>query len=351
MLADLVRQRREEVLAFARQRLTELMPEHTVQQAQEELPSLLDHLLVDLSGPADQKDPKGAEVATEHGRRRQRLGVEIQFVVHDFGVLCDAIAIIAGRAGARIDAADWLRLNRSLDLGIATAISGYEERRQMQERQSTAVEIGGVAHELRNALAAASTAFEAIKRGRVGGASRTSEIVTRNLSRAALLTSDLLLGSRLQAGRGLAPSAVPLRPLIDEVVGGISTPGGPPFRIEAGADLEIVADRDLLTSALTNLVQNAAKFTPPGGKVTVRARRNDQATIVEVEDECGGLPPGSTEALFAPFEQRGSNRTGAGLGLSIVHKIMLAHHGSVRVRDLPGHGCAFELHFTHRAPE
>jgi signal transduction histidine kinase len=61
----------------------------------------------------------------------------------------------------------------------------------------------------------------------------------------------------------------------------------------------------------------------------------------DVEDECGGLPEGATEELFRPFEQRGSNRTGVGLGLSVCVKGARANGGQIRVRNLPGKGCIF----------
>jgi signal transduction histidine kinase len=62
-----------------------------------------------------------------------------------------------------------------------------------------------------------------------------------------------------------------------------------------------------------------------------------------VEDECGGLPPGKVEDLFRPFEQRGTDRSGMGLGLTICRKAAHANHGEILVRDLPGKGCIFTL--------
>jgi signal transduction histidine kinase len=65
--------------------------------------------------------------------------------------------------------------------------------------------------------------------------------------------------------------------------------------------------------------------------------------LFDVEDECGGLPPGSTDNLFRPFEQQGTDRTGVGLGLSISLKAARANGGDICVRDLPGRGCVFTL--------
>ena len=346
MLADFVRERRDEVLQFARYRLAELMPERFASRAPDYLPSLLDHLIADL-GEQEVKQGTSAValVAVEHGREHQRLGIGVQLVTHDFGVLCDGIAGIAERAGAQIDAADWRRLNQALDLGIATAISSYEDLRREQERLRSAAALGSVAHELRNALASALVAFEAVKRGRVGTDSRTADIVTRNLKRSALLAANLVMESKVEAGAKVDLARLALRPIVEDVVTAMASGGVVPVRVEVDSEVRVRADKQMLISALTNLIQNAIKFTRSGGKVEVRAAAADDAVVIEVRDECGGLPPGSTETLFTPFVQRATDRTGAGLGLSIVCKIMLAHGGRVRVRDIPGHGCVFELSF------
>ena len=65
--------------------------------------------------------------------------------------------------------------------------------------------------------------------------------------------------------------------------------------------------------------------------------------MIGVEDECGGLPEGKAQALFAPFEQRAANRTGLGLGLSISRRAVEAMGGELRVRDVPGKGCVFTI--------
>lgn len=349
MLADVVRKHRDEVLEIATERLAELIPEQSLRDADNYLPTLVDEILAGLSDPQidGSGDPRIARSAAEHGRERQRFGSNIEFVVHDFGVICDGISEVARRLGMQIDAGDWQKLNRALDFGIARAISGFEALRREQEQRDSAAELGGVAHELRNALAAASVAFEAVRRGRVGTQSRTADIVMRNLKRGGQLAANLVLESKLLTRPEPAFASLMLRPIVEDVVA--ATPAADAMiEIDVAPRLTVVADRELLTSALTNLVQNALKFTRSGGTVTVRARPTDQEVVIEVEDQCGGLPPEKVEALFEPFVQEGQNRTGLGLGLSIVRRIMLAHGGGVRARDLPGRGCIFELSFPLR---
>jgi signal transduction histidine kinase len=91
------------------------------------------------------------------------------------------------------------------------------------------------------------------------------------------------------------------------------------------------------------LLSNAFKYTPAGGRVILRARARDGGVAIEVEDECGGLPLSPTD-LFKSFgEQRGKDRTGLGLGLSIARRAVRAQGGEIEVRDMPGKGCAFVI--------
>ena len=64
---------------------------------------------------------------------------------------------------------------------------------------------------------------------------------------------------------------------------------------------------------------------------------------IEIEDQCGGLPPGKVEELFGAFQQRGANRSGLGLGLFISRRGVEASGGVIRVRDVPGSGCVFTI--------
>src|SRR6185369_18056712 len=81
--------------------------------------------------------------------------------------------------------------------------------------------------------------------------------------------------------------------------------------------LALDADRDLLLSAVGNLLQNAFKFTRHGTEVALNAYAVADRIRMDVEDNCGGLPSGDTEVMFKPFMQHGVDKTGLGLGLSI----------------------------------
>jgi signal transduction histidine kinase len=101
----------------------------------------------------------------------------------------------------------------------------------------------------------------------------------------------------------------------------------------------------MVSSALANLLKNAFKFTRPGGRVQLAARLENGHVLIEVADQCGGLPPGLAEDLFLPFEQRSVDRSGVGLGLSISRRAVKANGGKLCVRDVPGTGCVFTIDF------
>ncbi|MEO7109187.1 MAG: ATP-binding protein [Polyangiaceae bacterium] len=112
--------------------------------------------------------------------------------------------------------------------------------------------------------------------------------------------------------------------------------------------MTIEGDRQILEAAVSNLLQNAFKFTRKNGSVALRALATTDRVLFEIEDECGGLP-GDPEALFRPFEQQGADRSGVGLGLSICRKAAKANAGEIRARDLPGKGCVFTLDLPRKA--
>jgi signal transduction histidine kinase len=99
----------------------------------------------------------------------------------------------------------------------------------------------------------------------------------------------------------------------------------------------------MLFSAVGNLLQNAFKFTRPHTEVLLNAYATADRVLIDVEDNCGGLPPGDAERLFQPFTQGGADKSGVGLGLSICRRSVEANHGVLSVRDLPGKGCVFTI--------
>ena len=107
--------------------------------------------------------------------------------------------------------------------------------------------------------------------------------------------------------------------------------------------LGIDVDRDMLSSAIGNLLQNAFKFTAPGTEVSLSAYAAADRIRIDVEDHCGGLPAGAAETIFLPFVQGSVDKTGLGLGLAICRRNVEANNGVLSVRDIPGSGCVFSI--------
>jgi hypothetical protein len=102
-------------------------------------------------------------------------------------------------------------------------------------------------------------------------------------------------------------------------------------------------DKQMLSSSVANLLQNAFKFTRSHSHVTLRAYGRGERVLIEVEDECGGLPTCKEKTLFTSFQQHGADRSGLGLGLSISRRAVEACGGTLGVRDMPGLGCVFTI--------
>jgi signal transduction histidine kinase len=109
------------------------------------------------------------------------------------------------------------------------------------------------------------------------------------------------------------------------------------------AEVAIEADRQVLTAVVMNVLQNAFKFTRPNTTVTLRVGASAERVLIEVQDECGGLPGGDVNEMFHPFEQRSANRTGMGLGLAFSRWGVEANHGRIYARNLPDVGCVFTI--------
>jgi signal transduction histidine kinase len=92
-----------------------------------------------------------------------------------------------------------------------------------------------------------------------------------------------------------------------------------------------------------NLLNNAFKYTAPGGRVVLRGLIEDRRVLLEVEDECGGIPDTARDLFQAFGQRRATDRTGVGLGLSIARKAVASQGGNIVVRNMPGTGCVFVI--------
>jgi len=292
--------------------------------------------------------------AARHGGDLLRSGFTVSQVVHDYGDICQAITALAVEQEAPISVEEFHTLNRCLDTAIAEAVTEHA-RATAQTRSAEEIErLGHAAHELRDILNTAVLAFHTLKRGAVAVNGSTGAILGRSLMSLRDIIDRTLSEVRLAAGKQRR-ARLPVVAFIDDIAAtGLlhSEYRHVQFIVEPiDPALSVEADPQLLTSAVMNLLHNAFKNTLSGGRVVLRARAEHSQLLLEIEDECGGIPPSKGD-LFQVFgDRRGSDRSGLGLGLSIARKAIRAHGGEIRIRNMSGKGCVFIIEVPLAADE
>jgi signal transduction histidine kinase len=298
--------------------------------------------------------------AAQHGRELLQHGFTVDQVVHDYGDLCQAITDLAFEQDAPVGVDEFRTLNRCLDNAIADSVSEFSYQRDLLLEDAGVhalnERLGFFAHELRNLIQKATLAVSALKAGNVGLAGATGAVLDRSLIGLRNLVDRSLADVRVSAGMPARRELIPLAAFIAEVK--ISAALEAQARgcgldvSEVDPRLAVEADRELLFSAIGNLLQNAFKFTEQSTEVVLHAYAAGDRVLIEVEDCCGGLPVGDAERMFRPFTQESTDRSGLGLGLSICRRSVEANGGLLSVRDMPGAGCVFTIDLPrHVAPQ
>jgi signal transduction histidine kinase len=350
MLYEFIAMHRERIVARTRDRVRgRPWPSVSSRELEHGVPLFLTQLAETLRLEATAEpfpsDQIGA-TASRHGAELSGVGFNLAQVVHDYGDVCQAITEIAVEQHAPITVEEFHTLNRCLDTAIAEAVTEHT-RLASQKRADAEVErLGQAAHELRDLLNGALLAFYALKRGTVAINGNTGAVLGRSLTSLRDVVDRTLAQVRLSAGIQRC-ERLTVTTLLDEIaVTGVlhSEYRGVRFAVApVDPTLAIEGDPQLLMSAVMNLLHNAFKYTPAQGAVMLRAQANGDRLVVEVEDECGGIPE-TKQDLFQSFgERRGRDRTGLGLGLSIARQAVRAHGGDIHVRNMPGRGCIFSV--------
>ncbi len=224
--------------------------------------------------------------------------------------------------------------------------------------------VSDVSHELRAPLTSISGYVDHLLDGMAGELSPVQkdclDRVRGSTERMIRLINDLLDLARIEAGRvDLHLTRQPLGKVAGEVIDLLQ-----PFAADKGVDLGVEtpqgdvfvrADSDKLHQILVNLVHNAIKFTPPGGRVcVVVASRGDGTVMTTVRDTGEGIRPEELPLVFEKFAQVGDSETqkkGSGLGLTITQKLVALHGGTIWVESLPGKGAEFSFTLPAAGPE
>jgi len=220
------------------------------------------------------------------------------------------------------------------------------------ERDALRRFIADASHELRTPITALQNFLDLVQGPAAEDPAARSEFLAesqKQVSRLEWITQNLLDLSRLEAGLAVLDlarhdvrditnaAASAFRPLAQEK--------GVELSLQLPADpYEVQCDRARLEIALSNLIDNALKFTPPGGRVEVGAEVDGAVARWWVQDNGPGIDPADQPHIFERFYRgKHARAEGSGLGLAIVHSIVQAHHGRVKVESAPGQGSRFVM--------
>jgi signal transduction histidine kinase len=329
---------------------TRSIPPPGVAEVNHGVPLFLDQLVDTLRSGAT-SSPAIDKSASEHGHDLLLKGFTVSQVVHDYGDVGQTITELAAETSTPISVDDFHTLNRCLDHAIAGAVTMYERESHQSRFDEAEVRsnerVGFLVHELRNLVNTASVAFEAIRAGQGGVAGNTGAVLNRSLIGLRELIARSLDDVRL-ASRVTNRKQILVSEFIEEVGSAATLAAN-----AAGITLTVIpveekgvavdADRQVLAAVLMNLLQNAFKFTRPRTTVMLRVIASARRVRLEIHDECGGLPCGNVNELFSPFEQRGDDRTGLGIGLAFSRWGAEANGGRLSARTLPDQGCVFTV--------
>jgi signal transduction histidine kinase len=350
MLHEFISTHRDKIIERTQRKIAlRAAPRATDEELSNGVPLFLTQLSTILEQEAAKAAPDGAALgasATQHGSALLKHGFSIAQVVHDYGDICQAITELAVDLEVPIATEHFQTLNRCLDDAIANAVTEYARQRDVDMSGAQTQRHGFLAHELRNHVHTAMLAFQAVKSGRVGVTGSTVEVLERSLRGLRSLIDRSLSEVRLQS-RTHMKERLRVADFVEEMEIDASmdaTDRGLRFSVESvDNDLRVDVDRQLFGSAVSNLLQNAFKFTRRAGHVWLRTRSTATTLYIEVEDQCGGLAPGLAELLFRPFERHGPERSGLGLGLAISRQAIESDGGKISLKDIPGKGCVFTV--------
>jgi signal transduction histidine kinase len=209
--------------------------------------------------------------------------------------------------------------------------------------------VANVSHELKTPITAIRAHLENLADGVEVADPRTLQLMLSQTERLGRLVDQLLDLSRLESGEvPFQVEVVPLAPLVSRVISEISMGRSiSDVRIEHDipAHLAAKADAERIHQVLFNLVDNAVRFTPPGGEIRVNARPDGERVQVSVTDTGVGIQPEHLPRVFERFYRvdpaRSRDDGGTGIGLAIARSIVEAHGGRIVAKSDPGHGSAF----------
>jgi two-component system phosphate regulon sensor histidine kinase PhoR len=241
--------------------------------------------------------------------------------------------------------------------GVVAVFHDITELKRMEDMRRDFV--ANVSHEFRTPLAAIHGAVETLLSGALDNpkfARKFTGVIERHVKRLERLVIDLLDLARLESGQDKGPKkdvSVDLNQLAASCLAAVSdlaVSRQVTLKHEPAAQpLTVLGQARQLEQAVVNLLENAIKYTEPGGRVTLRVYRSHNDSVVEVSDTGIGIPPEYQNRIFERFYRVDTNRSremgGTGLGLAIVKHVAQISGGRVELDSFPGRGSTFRLVF------
>ncbi|MCV0382608.1 MAG: hybrid sensor histidine kinase/response regulator [Erythrobacter sp.] len=211
-----------------------------------------------------------------------------------------------------------------------------------------------LAHELRNPLAVLSSGLNILDRGQERvDVDQIRQLMRQNLAHVTRLVDDLLDINRIERGKiSLRKERVCLNEILPaalELAGPAIAAANHRLAVEMPAEpITLEADPARLIQIISNIVGNAARYTPQNGEIDVNVSRADGFAVIEISDNGIGIPPEQQSSIFEMFEQSdnglGIVGDGLGIGLALVKQLVELHDGEIRLqKSAPGEGSTFEV--------
>jgi signal transduction histidine kinase/ActR/RegA family two-component response regulator len=249
-------------------------------------------------------------------------------------------------------------LNRELELRVRDRTAKLQEQDQRKDEF-----LATLAHELRNPLAPIRFALEALKDDTSrASAARAREVIDRQVGQLVRLVDDLLDVSRITANKiQLQPESLDLATLMAtavESITALAAAAGHTVEVELpSAPVRVNADGARLVQVFANVLNNAVKFTPPGGRIWFTAEERSNTAIVRIRDNGTGIAPDVLPRVFDMFHQAEPvlerSTSGLGIGLTWARRLVEMHDGQIKISS-PGTGQGTEVEIrlpAHRSPK
>ena len=276
------------------------------------------------------------------------------------GRVVGKIEMAGGSAGGRAEREVLQTFAGQLALALERARLGEEAeaaRLEAEASRTRAALFSSVTHDLRSPLASITASASSLLEEGVPFSEEQRNDLLRTIfeesQRLNRLVGNLMDLSRLRAGAlTLEVQPVPIEDLISSVVERLRPAlAGRPLRIHVREDIPPVPmDAVQMDQALTNLLENAIRFSPPGSEISLSANRWEDSVEIRVADRGPGIPAALRRKVFEEFYRAdaGNGRAGTGLGLSITQAVVAAQGGSIWIEDTPGGGATVRLRLPLR---